>query len=107
MPFDEKVCQSKNRWVSAEKVIEAWKRWKDQKIVTNGVSPLFSGIVCAYHPTTLGSNPMHTINAFSFPGKFVLYLPLYCQYNKNKQNRPGLAHIFKNSYEIYDFKLYF
>ena len=88
-------------------MIEAWKRWKDQKIVTNGVSPLFSGIVCAYHPATLGSNPMHSINAFSFPGKFVLYLSLYCQYNENKQNRPGLAHIFKNSYEIFDFKLYF
>ena len=59
------------------------------------MSPLFNGIVCAYHPATLGSNPMHTINAFSFPGKFVLYLSLYCQKNENKQNRPGLAHIFK------------
>ena len=30
--------------------------------------------LCAYHPATPGSSPKHTIYAFSFVVKFVLYL---------------------------------
>ena len=33
-----------------------------------GRPKLLRGFFCAYHPVTLGSNPMHTISLFQFVG---------------------------------------
>ena len=53
--------------------------------------PLLRGIICAYHPAILGSNPKQSINAFSFNVKLLLYLSLHCEKYENKQKEPGLA----------------
>ena len=52
-----------------------------------------SGFACTYHPAIPGSNPKHTIHAFTY--KFCATYICHCVEKKTKINtqRPGLAHI--------------
>ena len=58
-------------------------------------TPLFSGFVCAFHPAVPGSNPKHTIYAFS-----ILYYICHCieERKKNTQKEARFGQYFKKEH---------
>ena len=51
-----------------------------------------SGLISAFHPTTLGSSSKHTIYAFSCIVLFAKYLSCIVKSTKINKKRQGLAH---------------